>query len=505
MDAELKRGANVDDAASASVSVSADIPGTPVGLTARPGDGSITLSWNPPADDGGNPITEYRIRYKRDGATTAQNPYVRVRKLLGPSVRSHALTGLTNAQGYTVHVWAVSANGEGIENRAEITGATPVATKAPQTLNPPSRVITNGHSPDNDDGTINPKLKVAWTAVVGAAAYKLEYRKECYRPVLAGKLMGTSPHPCWPEQAFEWTFVGPGTLRVTDTDATTYEHEIAGLDLDRAYRVRVKAVNGSVESEWSEPAIGYVSNKRPENVFTFPIYLNWNPPADGSPPVYEYVLCNPIAGPGEPETPATDSTDLMTISSERAREIREGIARWQELTRWKGFWKNGSDYLIKVREINAKCGIGNDRVKNNPAVSEVKVLDEEAIKKPCMGTPSGCTEAPEFAREYDNNRIVPHPISVSSADIYLKSTLTTAASEKLAKCSGTSFAIIHEAGHALAIYGERKEGSQHHSYVKPSIMDASWVFRPLDICDPTYYDIAAIVAAYQGRFTIENE
>ena len=159
-----------------------------------------------------------------------------------------------------------------------------------------------------------------------------------------------------------------------------------------------------------------------------------------------------------------------------------------------------------MREINAKCGIGNDRVKNNPAISEVKVLDEEAINDPCMGTPSGCTEALEFRREYDNNRIVPHPISVSSADIYLKSTLTTAASEKLAKCSGTSFTAIHEAGHALGIYGERDEGSQHHSYVEPSIMNTSgWVFRPLDICDPTYYDIAAIVAAYQGRFTIANE
>ena len=126
IDAELKRGSNVDASASATVSVSADIPGTPVGLTARPGDGSITLSWNPPADDGGNPITEYRIRYKRDGTTTSQNPYVRVRKLIGPSVRSHALTGLANGQGYTVHVWAVNANGEGIANRAEITGATPI-------------------------------------------------------------------------------------------------------------------------------------------------------------------------------------------------------------------------------------------------------------------------------------------------------------------------------------------------------------------------------------------
>ncbi len=115
--------------ASGYVAVPAEVPGSPRDLTVKPGDGRLIVSWKPPADDGGSPITEYRIRYKRDGATTAANSYQRVRKTLDQDARSHTLTGLTKGQGYTIHVWAVNANVEGIKNRAEITRVVPDACR----------------------------------------------------------------------------------------------------------------------------------------------------------------------------------------------------------------------------------------------------------------------------------------------------------------------------------------------------------------------------------------
>ena len=42
-------------------------PGAPVNLTATPGDREITLSWDPPADNGNAPATGYRIEWRVDG------------------------------------------------------------------------------------------------------------------------------------------------------------------------------------------------------------------------------------------------------------------------------------------------------------------------------------------------------------------------------------------------------------------------------------------------------
>jgi len=38
-----------------------DLPDAPTGLSASAGDGKVSLAWNPPESDGGNPITSYRV------------------------------------------------------------------------------------------------------------------------------------------------------------------------------------------------------------------------------------------------------------------------------------------------------------------------------------------------------------------------------------------------------------------------------------------------------------
>ena len=42
-------------------------PGAPVNLTATPGNKEVTLSWDPPADNGNAPATRYRIEWRVDG------------------------------------------------------------------------------------------------------------------------------------------------------------------------------------------------------------------------------------------------------------------------------------------------------------------------------------------------------------------------------------------------------------------------------------------------------
>jgi hypothetical protein len=74
----------------------------------------VTVSWKPPADDGGSAILRYRVRY---GKADRWKPWTSVES---PSYR---LTGLRAKKKYTVEVRAVNAVGSGL--RASYSFTTP--------------------------------------------------------------------------------------------------------------------------------------------------------------------------------------------------------------------------------------------------------------------------------------------------------------------------------------------------------------------------------------------
>ncbi|MFG1605008.1 fibronectin type III domain-containing protein [Actinoplanes sp. NPDC049265] len=78
----------------------ATVPDGPSGLVATAGDGRATLSWTPPGDDGGDPITGYQVSTD-DGATWAALP------------ANRAVTGLSNGTTYAVRIRAVNGVGPG--------------------------------------------------------------------------------------------------------------------------------------------------------------------------------------------------------------------------------------------------------------------------------------------------------------------------------------------------------------------------------------------------------
>jgi parallel beta-helix repeat protein len=81
-------------------------PSEPIDLLASPGDALIILTWQPPVDDRGSPITNYRI-YRGDAPG---NEYILVE--LG-NVLAYTDTGLTNGVPYYYEVSAVNEVGEG--------------------------------------------------------------------------------------------------------------------------------------------------------------------------------------------------------------------------------------------------------------------------------------------------------------------------------------------------------------------------------------------------------
>lgn len=80
-------------------------PGVATNLTATPREGALALSWTAP-DDGGSPITGYRVRYSSDAGQQWET------RDFGPATEQ-TLAGLTDGTAYEVQVAAVNAEGTG--------------------------------------------------------------------------------------------------------------------------------------------------------------------------------------------------------------------------------------------------------------------------------------------------------------------------------------------------------------------------------------------------------
>ena len=76
----------------------------PLGVSAIPGDGFVTLSWNAPSSDGGSPITTYEVGYRRAGQNNSY--YTKT-----TSATSIKITGLVNDVDYEMFVRARNAYG----------------------------------------------------------------------------------------------------------------------------------------------------------------------------------------------------------------------------------------------------------------------------------------------------------------------------------------------------------------------------------------------------------
>ena len=135
-------------------------PGAPDITGVTPGDGSLMVAWNAPADTGGANITGYTIEWKLStapswtGADSAPDP---------DNASPYTVTGLTNGNEYNVRVMAANMNGGGVWSSEE--SATP---RAPKPGAPTITSLTHGDR----------SLTVAWEPPSGAdiTSYKIKWR-----------------------------------------------------------------------------------------------------------------------------------------------------------------------------------------------------------------------------------------------------------------------------------------------------------------------------------------
>ena len=118
------------------------IPGAPTNVSASSGDAQATVSWTPPASDGGSPVTSYTVTALLNGVPAG------IGATVGGGATGALVLGLTNGLAYTFSVHATNAIGNGPES-AQSAAVTPAAITGPDmsiTMTGPASVIAGGNA-----------------------------------------------------------------------------------------------------------------------------------------------------------------------------------------------------------------------------------------------------------------------------------------------------------------------------------------------------------------------
>jgi hypothetical protein len=99
-------------------------PSAPTSLQAQAGDGLVQVSFDPPADDGGDPVSSYTVAAHRQGAADTSGDVVVSADSAASPV---AVTGLTNGAVYDISVTATNGLGTGPAASVSVTPTQPAA------------------------------------------------------------------------------------------------------------------------------------------------------------------------------------------------------------------------------------------------------------------------------------------------------------------------------------------------------------------------------------------
>ncbi len=259
----------------------AAVPGAPTDVTATAGDGVATVSWTAPADDGGSPVTEYRINVQPGTTTVKVTPTTAG----SPPPTTATFTPLTNGQPVTFTVKAVNRVGQSAASA-------------------PSNSVTPGTAANV------PGAPTSVTAVAGDASAKVSWK-----PPTAD---GGSPVTAYRVS------IQPGkTSQTVDAPATTAS--FTGLANGVSYTFTVRAANVAGYSVASAPSAPVTPSGSvtatvpgaPTNVRARPgirsATVTWTAPAsNGGSALTQYRV---TSQPGNYFTvvPATDTTARITV------------------------------------------------------------------------------------------------------------------------------------------------------------------------------------------------
>ncbi len=317
---------------SSEVSVTpATQPGAPQGLSAAPGDATVSLTWSPPSSNGGSPITNYRVyRGFSSGGETLLTT-------LGVAT-SYSDTTVTNGVTYYYEVSALNNVGEG--PRSSEASATPIAPTtvpgAPRDLGAvagDATVALAWSSPSSDGGSAITNYKV-------------------YRGTISGQLslLATLPN----------------VLSYTDSAVTN----------GQTYYYKVTAVNAVGEGPRSNEASGTPTSGQtvpspPRQLNATPgdaqITLTWlAPSSDGGSPITHYKLYRGTTGGGETLQPPIGN--VLTYSD---TSVTNGVTYY---------------YYVTAVNVNGESGSSNEVSATPVAGPSVPDAPRNLVATPGNGT-----------------------------------------------------------------------------------------------------------------------
>jgi hypothetical protein len=241
-------------------------PGPPTAVQASASDGVASLTWTPPAGNGGSPVLDYTV------TSSPGNLH------LTTSAPGGTITGLRNGTDYTFTVVARNAVGSSPESAAsnQVTPAPP---------SPPARpLITDTYPRDS-------AVRVSWSPPLGGTAGVSDY---LVTATLNGAAAGSVTAPAGATEAI-----------------------VTGLLNGTGYRFTVTARNGAggTASPASPPVAPVPADVPVKPSMTGVIALNgridvqWVPAADGGAPVTGYTV---VAGPRTLAIPADTTVASIT-------------------------------------------------------------------------------------------------------------------------------------------------------------------------------------------------
>ena len=265
----------------------AKAPGAPTGITAiAVSPTKIDLTWSAPSNNGGYPITGYKIEYKKGTGS-----YTPLASNTANSTTSYSHTGLTTDAAYTYKVSAI--NSIGTSAASSESSATPTSSSTATAPGAPSGLTATAVSAT--------QINLSWSAPSSGGSaitgYKIEYKS------------------------------GTGSYSVlANTASTAYSH--TGLTTGTAYTYKVSAINSiGTSTASSESSATPTSTSQPAAstapgspsltataVSATQINLSWSAPSSGGSAITGYKI-EAKKSTGSYETLVANTASTLTTYS----------------------------------------------------------------------------------------------------------------------------------------------------------------------------------------------